>query len=263
MEKKHLNHKDGWPADDYEVGSYIQATIADRYLQPLQMNPDSKCLDIGCGNGAYSLRVIQKIPQGTLLGIDSSEKMLKLAMKKREENPSLSFEALDVLDMNFTEDFDQIVSFWCLQWCPDLLKAYTNIHRALKKNGMLFTLCPSGDDPIMNSFKAVKASNAFPCLQHFLLPMDYNHVNQLSEIIAKIPFEDVSVMREKQSILLPSLDVFRRCVYGLPFFHGQVPDTEIPALNDALVNAFDLHCQQAYHGEYWFNLSVYVVRGRK
>ena len=261
--EKNLNHKNEWPANDYEVGSYIQATIADNYLQQLQMNPHSKCLDIGCGNGAYSLRVMKKIPQGVLLGIDSSKEMLKLAMEKREENPSMSFQELDVLDMNFTEAFDEIVSFWCLQWCPDLLKAYTNIHRALKKNGTLFTLCPSGDDPIIDSFNVVKASNTFPCLQHVRLPINYNHVNQLSEIIATIPFEDVSVMREKQSILLPSLDVFRRCVYGLPLFHGQVPDNEIPALNDALVNAFDLHCQEAYHGEYWCHLSVYVVRGRK
>lgn len=43
-----------WPANDYAIGSYIQATVAEEYLPYLNMKPADKVLDIGCGNGAFT-----------------------------------------------------------------------------------------------------------------------------------------------------------------------------------------------------------------
>lgn len=43
-----------WPANDYAIGSYIQATVAEEYLSYLKVNPTDKILDIGCGNGAFT-----------------------------------------------------------------------------------------------------------------------------------------------------------------------------------------------------------------
>ena len=51
--------KQEWPANEYAIGSYIQATVADRYLDRLQINPDDTVLDIGCGNGIYSQKILE------------------------------------------------------------------------------------------------------------------------------------------------------------------------------------------------------------
>jgi ubiquinone/menaquinone biosynthesis C-methylase UbiE len=252
-----------WPASDYAIGNFIQATVADQYLRHLTTKSDHHILDIGCGDGSYSTKIIGRIPDGTLLGIDRSENMLRLAREKIAYSQNMSVRRSDVLTMDFNEQFDYIVSFWCLQWCTDLAKAYLNIYRALKEGGKVFTIIPAGDDPLLTSFQSVKASGKFPRLNHFKFPVDFKKVAELPNIIAKLPFKHALVETQKHSILLPSLDVFHKFVNGLAFFHGQIPDGEINALNDALVKAYDLECQEKHQGKYRFNLAVYVVTAEK
>ena len=140
-----LTHE--WPANEYAIGSYIQATVAEEYLSRIIFKPQDNVLDIGCGDGSFSIKILDKIPHGHLLGIDRSENMLELARKKIKNYPHFSVKNMDLLDINFTEKFDYVVSFWCLQWCLDLEKAFSNIYRALKPGGKMMTLFPNGDDP--------------------------------------------------------------------------------------------------------------------
>lgn len=252
-----------WPAEDYAIGAYIQATISDQYLDRLAIKEDGKILDIGCGDGSFSTHILQRIPKGTLLGLDRSANMLKLAREKTADYPHFSIQQNDVIEMDFSNQFDWITSFWALHWSPDLVKVYTTIYRALKKGGKLFTIFPAGDDPFVAGYKFVRSTGEFPCLRDFKLPIDFQKIAELPNIIAKIPFETANVEIVEHSILLPSLDYFRKFVNGLAFFQGQVPDDEIDNLNEAMTKAYDLECRKNFQGEYWFNISAYVVTAEK
>ncbi len=252
-----------WPAEDYAIGAYIQATISDQYLERLAIKEDDKILDIGCGDGSYSTRILQRIPNGTLLGLDRSANMLKLATEKTTDYPNFSLQQNDVLEMNFNKQFDWVISLWALHWSHDLTSVYSNIYRALKKGGKVLTIFPSGDDPLMASYKFVKSTGEFPSLGDFKPLVDFQKVAELPNIIAKTPFSTANVEVVKHSVLLPSLDFFRKFVNGLAFFQGQVPDKEIPSINEAIVKAYDLDCRKNFHGEYWFNISIYVVTAEK
>ncbi|MCC5015179.1 MULTISPECIES: class I SAM-dependent methyltransferase [unclassified Legionella] len=253
-----------WPANDYAIGSFIQANIADNYLKYLTIQPTDQVLDIGCGNGAYTRKIVAKIPQGALLGIDASENMLKVAREEMDNYPNVSLEQEDVLTMTFENQFDFIVSFWCLQWCAfSIEKAFQAIYRALKPGGKILTLFPSGDDPFITSYRAVKASGEFPCLAGFKPPVDYKNLDHLQERMQALPFKRISIERPKHALPLPSLDVFRKFVNGIAFFHGQIPSDKIPMINEAMVSAYDRECQEKYQGEYWFNLSIYLIRAEK
>lgn len=252
-----------WPANDYAIGNYIQAAFADQYLNRLIMDPSDHVLDIGCGDGSYSVKIIERVPDGSLLGIDRSANMLQVAHEKMENYPNVSLQQMDVLKMDYNRQFDRIVSFWCLQWCEDLTTAYMNIYRALKEGGGVFNIIPAGNDPLVRSFQWVKSSNKFPQLRHFKLPVDFERVGKLPNILAELPFKNAQAELEKSAILLPSLDIFRKFVNGLAFFHGQVPEDEISVLNEALVEAYDLECQQKHQGKYWFDLSMFLITAEK
>ena len=163
-----------WPAAAYAIGSYIQATIAEPYLNRLTMQATDQVLDVGCGNASFSKKILDKLPQGSLLGIDASENMVKLAKEVELIYPNFSTQQANVLTMNFKEQFDYIVSFWCLQWSQDIHHAFTNIIQALKKGGKFLTLFPVGDDPYIMSYYALKESLKFPSLNNFKAPVDYN-----------------------------------------------------------------------------------------
>ena len=102
-------------------------------------------MDIGCGNGEFSKRILQKVPKGSVLGIDASDNMLALATKVTKEYPNFTVEKADVLSMQFKSQFDYVVSFWCLQWSKDIYKAFENIYQALKSGGKILTILPTGD----------------------------------------------------------------------------------------------------------------------
>ncbi|KTD09185.1 methyltransferase [Legionella gratiana] len=253
-----------WPAHDYAIGSYIQASIAGDYLKYLDIKPTDYVLDIGCGNGAFSRKILDKFPQNHFLGIDASENMLALAREEFADYPNAKLHHTDVLTLPFINEFNCVVSFWCLQWCAFAIeKAFLNIHRALKENGTVFALFPSGDDPFILSYYKVKESNQFSCLNEFKPPVDYQHFEHLEEKIQKLPFKQIKIERLKHQIRLPSLDIFRKFVNGIAFFQGQVPSEQINLINESLVTIYEQECQEKFAGEHWFILSVYLVQGKK
>lgn len=257
-------YKYEWPARDYAAGASIQETISNQYLSRLTIQQDNRILDIGCGEGSYSTHILDLIPYGTLLGIDRSANMLALAKEKITDHPNFSVQKMDAHEINFQNEFDRVTSFWCLHWASDLTKVYTNIYQALKKGGKLLTLLPTGfDDPVIMSYKFLKASGEFPILNDFVPLVDFEKVAKIPEIMASIPFQKASVDIVKHSILLPSLNVFDKFIKGLAFFQGQVPDDKIDILNEAMTKAYDLHCKEHFQGKYWFNIAAYIVVAEK
>lgn len=256
-----MSHSE-WPASNYAVGSYLQAKVAEQYLHSLMLQAGDSVLDIGCGDGAFSTKILDRFPI-TLLGIDRSLNMLELARQRMSDYPNFSVRAGDVLTMSFNQQFDYIVSFWCLHWCSDLKCAFRNMYQALKQDGKLFIIVPAGDDSLVSSFNFIKNSGKYPCLKDFKSPIDYTEIARLAELIKTIPFKHSKAEIVQHSIILPSLDIYRKFVNGLPFFDGQVPEEEIVNLNEALVQAFALECEKLYQGRYQLNVSIYLVRAER
>jgi SAM-dependent methyltransferase len=165
--------------------------------------------------------------------------------------------------MNFNAQFDYIVSFWCLQWTSDIKKAFVNMLSALKPGGKIFTLFPAGDDPFIMSYYALKDSGQIEALNQFKAPMEYGQLANLAQKLEHVSCKELKVELCKQSITLPSLDVFRKFVNGIAFYQGQIADAEIKHINEAMVQYYDQQCQQKYQGEYQFNFTIYLVTGEK
>jgi len=252
-----------WPAEDYAVGSYIQATVADSLLPGLHLNPKDTVLDVGCGNGAYTKKILKQVPDGSVLGIDSSENMLRLSKEVSREYPNFSVEKENVLTMNYENQFDKVVSFWCLQWADDIKKAFGNILNALKPGGKLFTIFPAGDDPFIMAYYALKESGDFPCLNDFKTPVDYKKLDKLAEQLQYPSAAHINVDLHHTTILLPSLDFYKKFVKGIAFYQGQVAEQDIPLIQEAMASWYEDQCQKKWQGAHQFEFSIYLVTGEK
>jgi len=255
--------KRDWPADDYAIGSYIQATVADFYLNQFHPEPTDAILDIGCGDGSYSVKILKKIPHGTLTGIDASDTMLKLAEKTAQSYPNFKVQKGDALSIDFSNSFDAITSFWCLQWTNNIPLAFEKIFQALKPGGQIFIIFPSGDDAYIKSYQAVKASNIFSELEHFTPPVIYTDPAILEKQLLKLPFTELNIQRIPQSVTLPDLSVFQRFINGIGFYQGQIPADKIASINEAMVQWYDSVCKSKYKGQYQFNFSPFYITGKK
>ncbi len=108
-------------------------------LKELDIKPRSVVLDLCCGTGDFTKIISKFYPRAKVIGLDFSEKMLKLAMKK---NPHAVFMKGDCTDLPFEEEeeFNFITMGFGLRNIKDREKAISEIHRVLCRGGKFLQL---------------------------------------------------------------------------------------------------------------------------
>lgn len=139
--EKVSQHK--WNPEDYEKNSAAQEKWADALISGLELGGDEHILDIGCGDGKITAKMASRVPDGLVLGIDSSEDMIDFARKRFPESQfaNLRFELGDALNLNFDGEFELVTSFACLHWIEDHLSVLKGVRRSLKPGGRLLFQC--------------------------------------------------------------------------------------------------------------------------
>ncbi len=126
-----------WDAADYERHSSSQQQWARDAIRALKLAGDERVLDIGCGDGKVTAELAARIPDGSVLGIDSSETMIEFAHRRFPPAlfPNLQFRWGDATRLAYRHDFDLVVSFASLHWISDHLAVLAGIKRALTPPG--------------------------------------------------------------------------------------------------------------------------------
>ena len=119
-----------WDGLSYRKVSALQTWLAGQSLTGVAMAGDERVLDVGCGDGRFTVAIADQLPDGSILGIDPSPRMITAAGSL--ESPRLRFAVGDVLTMDFRDEFDAVVSFNALHWVLDQHGALTRIRTALR-----------------------------------------------------------------------------------------------------------------------------------
>lgn len=129
-----------WDAKRYDEVDSLQKWLADKHLARLELAGAERVLDIGCGEGKISAEVAQRLPEGSVLGIDPSTRMISFARSHfpRSAYPNLGFEIADATALPYRGAFDLVVSFNALHWVHDQDAALRGIRAALKASGRTF-----------------------------------------------------------------------------------------------------------------------------
>ena len=113
--------------------------VAQWGLQFLNVAPDAKVLDCGCGGGANMKRLLKKCPQGMVKGIDYSPVSVEKSKKVNEaaiaEGRCTVLQG-SVADMIFAGDwFDAVTAFETVYFWPDLPRCFREVFRVLRPGG--------------------------------------------------------------------------------------------------------------------------------
>ncbi|MDF0591909.1 class I SAM-dependent methyltransferase [Candidatus Methanocrinis natronophilus] len=129
-----------WRPDRYERSSSAQRLWATELLEKIEIERDERVLDIGSGDGWITANIADLVPEGSVLGIDSSEGMVSFAKEKfaTGDHPNLSFQLGDARNLEFDGEFDLVVSFAALHWVSDHGPVLRGIRRALRPGGRAF-----------------------------------------------------------------------------------------------------------------------------
>jgi ubiquinone/menaquinone biosynthesis C-methylase UbiE len=97
-----------------------------------------KVLDLACGTGAITKKILAKIGNGGhVIGVDSSTAAIKIAKRWASPKPNIDFVVSDVETLHFNEKFDAVTCQYALFFFPNAHKVLQNARRCLKKNGTL------------------------------------------------------------------------------------------------------------------------------
>lgn len=130
-------------AEEYELFGYPHTEIQDcNFLEDVFTTFGHKIhdiLDIACGTGRHALEMAKR--GYAVTGIDNSESMLKVAMKRAsDQNLKINFVKRDMIKLNFKKEFDAAYILFntisLITRNEDLIKFMNGVHNSLRANGL-------------------------------------------------------------------------------------------------------------------------------
>jgi len=148
-----MNNAFEFDGKKYRQASTHQKEWGNKIIAGLKLKGNERILDLGCGDGILTQQLSQLVPDGFVLGIDSSKGMIETA--KEQESVNVSFRLLSINDINFKNEFDLIFSNATLHWIIDHRNLLNRTYNALRKQGIIrFNF--AGDGNCSTFFSVIK-----------------------------------------------------------------------------------------------------------
>lgn len=129
-------------AENYDVAEIFYRLLGCRIpkyrkmaVQELELSEGDTVVELGCGTGSNFDLVLDEIgPNGKLIGVDITDKMIEQARKKVQENGWKNVELVlcDIAEYKFPEAVDGIFSTGALSYSPHYDKIIKRGYDALK-----------------------------------------------------------------------------------------------------------------------------------
>ncbi|RAP53400.1 MAG: hypothetical protein BZ138_01055 [Methanosphaera sp. rholeuAM270] len=100
-----------------------------------------KILDLGCGTGNITLKVLERFPKAQVTCLDLSENMIEIAKEKLSQYDNVTYVIGDFTEVILDEKYDAIISSLALHHIPsdeEKEEMYRGIYDALKENGVFY-----------------------------------------------------------------------------------------------------------------------------
>ncbi len=146
-----------WNADEYAKYSSAQEKWANELLAKIDLKGNENVLDLGCGDGRITVKIVEAVGHGSVIGVDNSGEMIKLANRKfpPDKYLNLSFRVMDAKELTFNNEFDVVFSNAALHWVDDHKKVMEGISRSLKSGGR-FLIQTGGTGNAAAAFETVR-----------------------------------------------------------------------------------------------------------
>jgi trans-aconitate 2-methyltransferase len=142
-----------WDAATYDRVSNPQVEMAEPVLARLPLRGDETVLDAGCGSGRVTELLLDRLPEGHVVAVDSAPSMVEHARLTLADaigappaEPAASAKRATVLRASLTEltldePVDAVFSNAVFHWIADHERLFERLFAALKPGGRLVAQC--------------------------------------------------------------------------------------------------------------------------
>lgn len=182
----------------YSHANRLQCTWGDRLVDDMRLAGTERILDIGCGDGAVSERLAQRVPHGHVTGIDASAGMISEA--RNRSSGGLAFELRSIEQLaDSNEQYDVIFSNAALHWVVDHDTLLQQVYEHLKPGGVArFSFGGAGNCAHLVAVlrQTMRQPTFAPLFEGFVWPWYMPDVVEYTEKAVTVPFSDVRVWEE-------------------------------------------------------------------
>jgi len=115
--------------------------VGELAIEKMRVPNDARILDVGCGSGWASRLLALKAHQGSVVGIDISDEMIRVARVASTDFSNLEFQVASAEELPFeNNEFTHAFSMESLYYYADMTRALKEIHRVLAPGGWFVTV---------------------------------------------------------------------------------------------------------------------------
>ncbi len=107
-------------------------------IAALKLTGDECVLDAGCGSGRVTEELLKRLPEGKVVALDFSPKMMEQARQRLSKfGACVEFVEASLQEFELKRPVDGVFSNAVFHWVPDHAMMFRSLHRALKPGGWL------------------------------------------------------------------------------------------------------------------------------
>ena len=203
-----------WDAATYDRVSAPQVEWAERVLERLPLRGDETVLDAGCGSGRVTKILLERLPRGHVVAVDSAESMVEHAREALDLERATVFRA-DLTELSLEEPVDAAFSNAVFHWIRDHDGLFTRLHAALRPGGLLVAQCGGKGNVARFHAAATEVAAEEPYAEHLAGwngPWHFAGAEETAERLERAGFADVETWLEPYPVSPPDPTGFLRTV---------------------------------------------------
>jgi trans-aconitate 2-methyltransferase len=131
-----------WDAGTYDRIAHPMARWGEAVLDRLVLAGDERVLDAGCGSGRVTERLKERLPNGRVIALDASPRMVAEARQRLARfGEAVEFLVADLEEPLAIDSVDAILSTATFHWIADHAILFRNLVAVLRPGGQLVAQC--------------------------------------------------------------------------------------------------------------------------
>jgi len=191
-----------WDAAAYHRVSAPQLEWAEKVLERLPLRGDETVLDAGCGSGRVTQLLLDRLPDGHVVAVDSSESMVEHAREALDPERSTVFQA-DLTELVLERPVDAAFSNAVFHLISDHDALFARLHAALAPGGVLVAQC-GGEGNVARFHAAAREVAAGEPYAQYLAdwtgPWNFAGAEETAERLGRAGFAEIDTWLEPYPI---------------------------------------------------------------
>lgn len=224
-----------WDAGTYQRVSVPHEEWAEAVLERLPLRGDEVVLDAGCGTGRLTRMLIERLPEGRVVGVDGSRAMIA-AVREVLRAQDEAFVA-DLTQLELDAPVDAALSSAVFHWIEDHETLFARMRAALTPGGRLVAQCGGAGniDELRQTTRRLAAREPYAeHLQEAGEPWHYATPEETEARLRAAGFEQVRCWLQPWDVVPPEPFEFLRTICLGPFLDPLPEELRRPFVEETL-----------------------------